>query len=41
VTADGLPEGLELDGPLGSDPRLLGIGIAMEALLGLVAPPTV
>jgi mandelamide amidase len=40
LTAGGLPVGLELDGPLGSDTKLLGIGLAIEALLGRVpAPP--
>ncbi|MFM1988410.1 MAG: hypothetical protein RJA99_1367 [Pseudomonadota bacterium] len=36
----GLPWGLEIDGPLGSDRRLLGIGLSIEAALGPVpAPP--
>ncbi|KAI9024240.1 amidase [Hyaloraphidium curvatum] len=35
----GLPWGLEIDGPLGSDRRLLGIGMAMEEVLGRVPPP--
>ncbi|KAI9027679.1 amidase [Hyaloraphidium curvatum] len=35
----GLPWGLEIDGPLGSDRRLLGIGMAMERALGAVPPP--
>ena len=39
LTAGGLPVGLELDGPLGSDTRLLGIALAFEALLGPVRPP--
>lgn len=30
----GLPVGLELDGPVGSDRRLLGIGLSIEKLLG-------
>jgi mandelamide amidase len=34
-----LPVGLELDGPAGSDRRLLGIGLAVEATLGRIAPP--
>jgi Asp-tRNA(Asn)/Glu-tRNA(Gln) amidotransferase A subunit family amidase len=38
-TAAGLPVGLELDGPAGSDRRLLGIGLALEALFGRLPPP--
>lgn len=34
----GLPVGLELDGPAGSDRRLLAIGITLEAVLGRIAP---
>ncbi|MFP3554290.1 indoleacetamide hydrolase [Paraburkholderia sp. SIMBA_049] len=41
LTQDGLPVGIELDGPLGSDRRLLAIGIAFEALLGTVPAPTI
>jgi Asp-tRNA(Asn)/Glu-tRNA(Gln) amidotransferase A subunit family amidase len=33
-----LPVGLELDGPAGSDRRLVAIGMAIEALLGRVPP---
>jgi indoleacetamide hydrolase len=40
LTSGGLPVGLELDGPLGSDVRLLGIGLAIEALLGPIAAPS-
>lgn len=32
-SADGLPVGVELDGPAGSDDRLLGIALAIEQLL--------
>jgi Asp-tRNA(Asn)/Glu-tRNA(Gln) amidotransferase A subunit family amidase len=40
VTSDGLPVGLALDGPAGSDRRLLGVGLALEPLLGATpAPP--
>lgn len=40
VTAQGLPVGIELDGPTGSDRRLLAIGAAFERVLGsLAAPP--
>jgi indoleacetamide hydrolase len=34
-----LPVGLELDGPAGSDRRLIAIGIALEDLLGRLPPP--
>ncbi|PWE76587.1 indole acetimide hydrolase [Bradyrhizobium sp. SUTN9-2] len=34
-----LPIGLELDGPAGSDPRLLAIGMALEAAFGRLPPP--
>ena len=36
----GLPVGLSLDGPRGSDSRLLAIGMAIENLLGRTPPPT-
>ncbi|HEX2541687.1 MAG TPA: indoleacetamide hydrolase [Caldimonas sp.] len=39
ATASGLPVGLELDGPLGSDRRLMSIGLAMEAVLDKLPPP--
>ena len=39
LTATGLPVGLELDGPLGSDGRLLGIALAFESVLGRVRAP--
>jgi mandelamide amidase len=34
-----LPVGLELDGPTGSDRRVIGIGMAIEGVLGRLAPP--
>ncbi|MEI6641233.1 MAG: amidase family protein [Novosphingobium sp.] len=37
--AGGLPVAIELDGPAGSDRKLLGIGLAVEALLGPLPPP--
>jgi len=40
LTAEGLPVGLALDGPLGSDRRLLAIGVAFEQLLGALPAPT-
>jgi mandelamide amidase len=39
MTASGLPVGLELDGPLGSDRRLLAIGVAFEQVLGVLPAP--
>jgi mandelamide amidase len=38
-TPAGLPVGLELDGPAGSDRRLLGIAMAVEALVGRLPAP--
>jgi len=38
-TPTGLPIGLELDGPAGSDRRLLGIGLALESLFGHLPAP--
>ncbi|MGF6542041.1 indoleacetamide hydrolase [Paraburkholderia youngii] len=39
ISASGLPVGLELDGPLGSDRRLLAIGVAIEQVLGALPAP--
>jgi mandelamide amidase len=39
MTAGGLPVGLEIDGPLGSDAKLLGLGLAIEAVLGTAPAP--
>lgn len=40
MTPGGLPVGLNLDGPVDTDTRVLAIGMAIEALLGtLPAPP--
>ncbi|HTR08082.1 MAG TPA: indoleacetamide hydrolase [Paraburkholderia sp.] len=36
-----LPVGLELDGPLGSDRRLLAIGLAFEQILGCLPAPMI
>jgi mandelamide amidase len=38
-TAAGLPIGLELDGPAGSDRHLLGVGLALESLFGRLPAP--
>ena len=35
----GLPVGIELDGPADSDRRLIALGMAIEAVLGLTEPP--
>jgi indoleacetamide hydrolase len=37
--ASKLPVGLELDGPAGSDRRLVAIGLALEPLFGRLPPP--
>ena len=39
MTAGGLPVGLEIDGPVGSDTKLLGLGLSIEAVLGSAPPP--
>jgi indoleacetamide hydrolase len=39
LTSDGLPVGLELDGPAGSDRTLLAIGLAVEEVLGPLPAP--
>ena len=39
LTAAGLPVGIEIDGPVGSDARLLAIGLAFEQVLGPVPAP--
>src|SRR5690606_9856310 len=39
LTPGGLPLGLALDGPAGSDRRLLAIALALEAALGRLPPP--
>jgi len=39
VTPEGLPVGMELDGPAGSDRRLLAIGLSLEKVFGRVPEP--
>jgi Asp-tRNA(Asn)/Glu-tRNA(Gln) amidotransferase A subunit family amidase len=34
-----MPVGLSLDGPRGSDARLLALGLAIEKVLGRTPPP--
>lgn len=41
MTPGGLPVGLEIDGPLGSDPKLLGLGLSIEAILGSAPAPKI
>ena len=41
MTADGLPVGIEIDGPVGSDRTLLGLGLSMEAVLGTAPAPKI
>jgi Asp-tRNA(Asn)/Glu-tRNA(Gln) amidotransferase A subunit family amidase len=38
-TPSGLPAGMEIDGPVGTDKRILGIGMAMESLFGTLPAP--
>jgi Asp-tRNA(Asn)/Glu-tRNA(Gln) amidotransferase A subunit family amidase len=38
-TSSKLPVGLELDGPAGSDRKLLAIGMALDKLFGRLPPP--
>jgi mandelamide amidase len=39
MTPGGLPVGLEIDGAVGSDAKLLGLGLSIEAILGSAPPP--
>lgn len=39
MTPGGLPIGLEIDGPVGSDGKLLALGLSIEAILGNAPPP--
>lgn len=39
LAGNGLPVALELDGPSGSDRTLLSVGLAVESVLGPIAPP--
>ena len=40
LNSGGLPVSLEIDGPSASDRKMLGIGLAIENLLGHLPPPT-
>lgn len=39
LSDDGLPIGLEVDGLPGEDRKILAVGVALEPLLGRLAPP--
>lgn len=39
LTSTGLPVGIEFDGPVGSDDRILALGLAVEPLLPVLLPP--
>jgi Asp-tRNA(Asn)/Glu-tRNA(Gln) amidotransferase A subunit family amidase len=39
MTRGGLPVGLEIDGPIGSDAKLLALGLAIESVLGSAPAP--
>lgn len=41
MTPAGLPVGIEIDGPVSSDTKLLGLGMSIEAILGTAPPPKV
>jgi indoleacetamide hydrolase len=41
MTRAGLPVGMEIDGPVGSDERLLSLGMAMEAVLRPLRAPSI
>ena len=40
LDGDGLPVSIEIDGPAGSDQRVLELGLAIEQVLGHLPPPT-
>jgi mandelamide amidase len=39
LTKAGLPLGIEMDGPAGSDRKLPAIGLTLERILGRLPPP--
>ncbi|CAB3791555.1 indoleacetamide hydrolase [Pararobbsia alpina] len=39
LSAAGMPVGLSIDGPAGSDRTLLSLGLTIESILGSIAPP--
>jgi len=38
--SEGLPVGLELDALPGNDSKLLGLGVAVQAVIGRIPPPS-
>jgi len=38
--SQGLPVGLELDALPGNDSKLLGLGVAVQAVIGRIPPPS-
>jgi mandelamide amidase len=41
LTRDGLPVGIEFDGPAGTDRGLLGLGLSLERALGTIPAPRI
>jgi mandelamide amidase len=41
MTKAGLPVGIAIDGPVGSDQQVLAIALALEAMLPKLPPPHV
>jgi mandelamide amidase len=41
LTADGMPVGMQIDGPLSSDANLLSIGLGIEAVWGSIKAPAI
>ena len=41
LTPDGLPVGIEFDGPAASDRALLGLGLSLEGALGTIPAPKI
>ena len=41
LTRDGLPVGIEFDGPAASDRSLLGLGLSLERVFGPIPPPKI
>jgi Asp-tRNA(Asn)/Glu-tRNA(Gln) amidotransferase A subunit family amidase len=41
LTRDGLPVGIEFDGPIGADRPLLALGLSVQQALGPIPPPKI
>ena len=41
LSAEGMPVGMQLDGPLGTDANLLSLGMGIEAVWGLIRAPAI